>query len=181
MIEVICKCAKARKLPESAVGTRIECPKCNQPVFIVSGELVPEGAGSADFDASLIAVEGPLIGAKYLLGGVADIQLGKMADRQIVLAGKQVSRQHCRLVRIDFGPSRWKVVDDKSTNGLFVNGERISEHELKSGDQIRVGENVLLYGVSKLRKIAVAGGKDLRRLRYSSQDRSTTADQPGIG
>ena len=79
MIEVICKCAKARKLPESAVGTRVECPKCNQFVFIVSGELVPDGAGSADFDASLIVIEGaPLIGAKFLLGGVADIQLGNL-------------------------------------------------------------------------------------------------------
>ena len=42
--------------------------------------------------------------------------------------------------RLDFGPSRWKILDNSSTNGLFVNGQRVSEHELADSDTVTVGD-----------------------------------------
>ena len=103
MIDAICGCAKPRKVPESAVGKRFKCPGCSKVIAIVSGEQVPEGSGAGDFDAALEVAGGPeLAGASLLLGGVADIQIGKLADRQIVLNGAKVSRAHCKLQRVDF-------------------------------------------------------------------------------
>lgn len=52
------------------------------------------------------------------------------------------SRQHVRVVRSPGGAS---VVDLGSRNGTFVNGERIRECELQSGDVLRVGGTLLLY------------------------------------
>ncbi|HEX4795689.1 MAG TPA: rhomboid family intramembrane serine protease [Humisphaera sp.] len=147
MIEVICGCAVPRKLPESAVGKKFRCPGCSKIIQIVSGEQLAEGNGGGDFDAGLEITAGPdQVGTRILLGGVADVQIGKLADRQIILNATKVSRAHCKLQRVDFGPSKWKVVDNKSTNGLFVNGQRVlTEEELHDDDVISVGEFELKF------------------------------------
>src|SRR5258706_7995144 len=56
------------------------------------------------------------------------------------------SRQHCRLSRVDFGPSKWSITDNQSTNGLFVNGRRVEFKELSDGDVIRIGQYELQFG-----------------------------------
>ncbi len=123
------------------VGKRSPCPLCQQTIALISGETLPVGGGAGDFDAGLIVTAGPRdVGMQLLLGGVADVQIGKLPERQIVLHGGLVSRLHCKLSRIDFEPSRWKVTDNHSTNGLFVNGERVSERVLEEGDVVSVGE-----------------------------------------
>lgn len=146
MIELLCGCAAPRRVPESTVGKRLKCPSCLQTVQIVCAEALGEGAGAGDFDAGLTVVAGPGdVGVRFLLGGVADIQIGKLVDRHIVLPGNKVSRGHCMLVRADFGPSRWKIVDNRSTNGVLVNGQRVAEHELQEGDAITIGEYQLEF------------------------------------
>ena len=129
---------------------------------IISGEPLAEGAGVGDFDAALVADEGSTLAVgQYVLGGVAEISIGKAPECNIVLPGTMVSRRHCTLVRVDFGPSRWKIVDQKSTNGLFVNGQRVAEHELADGDAIRIGEFGFTY------RIEVAEDNSLEILEQS--------------
>ena len=148
MIEVRCGCGKRGGAPEEAVGKRTRCNGCGKILQIVSGEAVAPGAGLGDFDAALVAEDASATPAgRYVLGGIADIGIGKLADRQIVLAGQKVSRRHCKLVRVDFGPSRWKIVDEGSTNGLFVNEQRVTEQELRNGDVVRIGELCFRYCV----------------------------------
>jgi len=73
-------------LPESAIGTPFCCPHCQQTIQLVSGEALAEGAGTGDFDAWLTVAAGPgLVGTRLLLGGVADVLIGKRPDCQIVL------------------------------------------------------------------------------------------------
>ena len=146
MIDVPCGCASFRRVSEASVDQRIKCPACDRDIHLVCGEALSEGAGAGDFDAGLIVRAGPRdVGTHLVLGGVADVSLGKLPACHVVLPGTLVSRQHCRLVRVDFGPSRWKLVDCRSTNGLFVNGERITERELHDGDIVRVGEYEFQY------------------------------------
>lgn len=128
------------------MGKRVKCPACLQPLQIVCAETLAEGNGTGDFDAMLLIVAGPQdVGVRFLLGGVADIEIGKLTDRHILLPGSKVSREHCDLSRIDFGPSRWKIIDNRSTNGVLVNGQRIAEHELQDGDAITIGEYQLEF------------------------------------
>ena len=47
-----------------------------------------------------------------------------------------MSRLHCRLTA---GAAELEVIDLESTNGTFVNGERIDRATLKGGDRLGVG------------------------------------------
>jgi hypothetical protein len=75
----------------------------------------------------------------------AAITVGRRAEMNLPLAwDSEVSGLHAELRRI--GPE-WTIVDDGlSTNGTYVNGQRISGRQrLKDDDRIRVGRTVLVY------------------------------------
>jgi DNA-binding CsgD family transcriptional regulator len=57
---------------------------------------------------------------------------------------REVSRIHAELVRVGRG---WGVVDDGlSSNGTYLNGERLSgRRRLSGGDEIRVGQTTLVF------------------------------------
>ena len=45
---------------------------------------------------------------------------------------------------------RLKIIDNNSTNGIYINNEIKNEHELKSGDKIQIGKySLLLTEVTK--------------------------------
>lgn len=67
---------------------------------------------------------------------------------EINLDNPQVSRFHAWLGRLPSG--RHMLRDVGSTNGTFVNGQRISEHELRPGDVIQIGVFKLVYKVTSL-------------------------------
>ncbi len=62
--------------------------------------------------------------------------IGRKEGCDIVLASVDVSRQHAE---VRYERERWIVRDLGSSNGTFVGSERISEHELRSGERIRIG------------------------------------------
>ncbi len=62
--------------------------------------------------------------------------IGRKEVCDIVLASVDVSRQHAE-VRFERG--RWVVRDLGSSNGTFVGAARVTEHELRSGDRLRIG------------------------------------------
>ena len=148
MIETLCGCGATLRAHETAVGFDVPCNTCNRPARLIAAEPIPVGTGIGDFDTRLIVEDGPgMIGHTFALGGVPDLTLGKSSDRHVPLAGSAVSRSHAKMVRLDFGPSRWKVVDTASRNGVYVNDEPVGEVELKNGDRVRIGEYVLRYSV----------------------------------
>ena len=53
-----------------------------------------------------------------------------------------VSRRHALIVRQADGV---RVLDDRSLNGVFVNGERVEWRELHDGDEIVVGRHTLYF------------------------------------
>ena len=53
-----------------------------------------------------------------------------------------VSRRHALIVRNVDGV---RVLDDRSLNGVFVNGARVEWSPLAHGDEIRVGRHRLYY------------------------------------
>jgi hypothetical protein len=145
MIEVTC-CTEKIQIPEDSIGKKVRCPACGRVIQLVSAEKLFPSASGGDFDAALELIDGPQAAAsRYFLGGVADIHIGKLAACQITLPGERISRDHCRLVRLDFGPPRWKIVDQSSTNGVIVDGTRITEHTLSDGDFIQIGEYSFRY------------------------------------
>ena len=71
---------------------------------------------------------------RILPGNIKTIGRARRAD--FIVEAPLVSRLHCRLTA---GASELEVVDLESTNGTFVNGERISRVTLRSGDRLGVG------------------------------------------
>lgn len=157
MIEAKCECGVGCSAAESGITSPLPpCPRCGRAVRFVCAEPLAEGQGAGDFDARLVFVSGPdRAGEQVLLGGVCEIEIGKLPERHLQLTGQKVSRLHCKLLRLDFGPSRWSLEDNRSTNGLFVNGQRVtSPIELRDGDIIRVGEYSLRYATDAVRAAA---------------------------
>jgi FHA domain/von Willebrand factor type A domain len=77
------------------------------------------------------------MGSKYLINKTA-IRIGRSKDNDICLLNDSVSSHHAEL-HIKRGVSFF-IVDLGSTNGVMVNGEKISQHELFDGDLIELGE-----------------------------------------
>ena len=147
MIVVQCACGWQWSRPETAPKTTRTCDRCGRNLTLACAEPLPPGAGAGDFDAYLEILSGPeRVGERLHLGGVADIPLGRLDANPIHLSGHKVSRQHGRLARVDFGPSRWSVADNDSAHGLFINDHRITFRELRDGDVLRVGDYELRYG-----------------------------------
>jgi membrane associated rhomboid family serine protease len=147
MIETTCQCGAGIVQPETSVGEELTCERCGTSIHLIAGEALPEGAGAGDFDARLLVVAGPSrLGEQFLLGGVPELTAGKLAERSVPLAGgKMVSRHHCTFRRLDFGPSRWEIIDNNSSNGTWVDGQKISSIELRDGAMITLGEYQLKY------------------------------------
>ena len=74
--------------------------------------------------------------------------LGRDDEADIILDDPGISRRHTELrVSID-GPGFITVIRDLgSTNGTFINGERVDHEHLEDGDQITVGRTSMTYRV----------------------------------
>ncbi len=67
--------------------------------------------------------------------------LGRGKDNDLQFEASKMSRTHALLLKDDEG---YRIIDQQSTNHVFVNGEQISQHALKSGDRIQLADSVLL-------------------------------------
>lgn len=81
-------------------------------------------------------IGGSEVGRRYLIGG-AGVSLGRAPPADIVLGDSEVSRLHCRLA---MSGEALVVTDLNSTNGTFVDGQRVTEPApLAVGAILRVG------------------------------------------
>ena len=83
---------------------------------------------------------------KYSLSGIAEITIGKAEDNLIAVNGLGlVSAHHARISRT---PEGW-LLEDISTNGTYVDGERLSASRLlRFGDCINIfGTRIVFLGV----------------------------------
>lgn len=70
------------------------------------------------------------------------ISLGRNHENDIVLDDARISRFHAQ-IRLRFG--HYTLFDTDSQAGTFVNDVRIQEHQLQSGDVIRIGGSSFVY------------------------------------
>ena len=84
---------------------------------------------------------GPLADSIYFLTE-AEIRIGRDPSNSLAISDLSLSRRHCVLSREEGG---YKLRDLESRNGTFVNGGAVSERRLQHGDQIAVGDSVLIF------------------------------------
>lgn len=89
----------------------------------------------------LIMREGPTPGLVYDLLKT-EVMIGRDLTNDFVINDAEVSRKHV-ILRLEGGS--YVIEDQGSTNGTFINGQRLmGPHSLSVGEQITLGENVAM-------------------------------------
>jgi tRNA A-37 threonylcarbamoyl transferase component Bud32 len=95
---------------------------------------------------TLRVLAGPYAGRSFTFEQHDTFLIGRSSDAHMHLPDDRFfSRNHCLL---EIAPPRCFLRDLGSTNGTYVNNERVREAFLKSGDRLQGGETVLLVEVT---------------------------------
>jgi pSer/pThr/pTyr-binding forkhead associated (FHA) protein len=123
--------------PAAADGTteRFDPVACLDERTRHQAKTAPEGSGR------YIEVQGTQETLLIPLGGEV-VHIGRGLSADLHLDESSVSRRHAILVPRSSGA---RILDDRSSNGTFVNGRRIFQQDLRDGDVIVVGRVVLRY------------------------------------
>jgi predicted RNA-binding Zn-ribbon protein involved in translation (DUF1610 family) len=172
------RCATCgRELPVGADGIPLDCPDCAKREFTQSSSLrtaqtsvieIPGEEPVSDWLTELhdeLTEAGQYLAYRTPAGEVKCFQLqrewtriGRSLAADVRFDDPTVSRRHALIVRQADG---LRVLDDRSLNGVFVNGERVEWSTLADGDEIVIGRHHLHFleipVVSGMRPAAVSG------------------------
>ncbi len=103
-------------------------------------ETAPKGPPTKGRSYVLRFISGKYQGGEFPLVVDKQIIVGRSSDLDMVLVEDMVSRKHAR---IQMQPDAIWIEDLGSTNGTFVNGEKIKRAKLKEGDRVLIGTSIL--------------------------------------
>ena len=128
--------------------------------------------------ASLLVRSGPLKGRRLPVK-VPVVNIGRADFNDVVIADPSVSTSHAKLQRRD---DVWVLSDLGSTNGTFVEGERVStDTVLVSGTTIKFGEVAVLFEpLDESAPIRRSSGTQVLSAVLPT-DEHATASEPGSG
>jgi pSer/pThr/pTyr-binding forkhead associated (FHA) protein len=85
-------------------------------------------------------ISGKYQGGEFPLPPNSEIVVGRSSDLDMVLVEDMVSRRHAK---ITVNGDNVTIQDLGSTNGTFVNGERIERMSLTDGDRVLIGTSII--------------------------------------
>ncbi|MFC1610182.1 FHA domain-containing protein [Myxococcota bacterium] len=85
-------------------------------------------------------ISGKYQGGEFPIPEEGELLIGRASDLDLVLVEDMVSRKHAKLMST---AGNLSIMDLGSTNGTFVNGEKIRRSELKKNDRILIGTSIL--------------------------------------
>jgi pSer/pThr/pTyr-binding forkhead associated (FHA) protein len=83
----------------------------------------------------LVGLAGPFRGKEFYLMRT-EVKFGRTDENDIVMDHQSVSRSHAKFVLDD---GQWKVIDNKSANGVRVNGDEYAVSNINPGDTLELG------------------------------------------
>jgi len=98
-------------------------------------------SGSPAKTYALKFISGKYQGGEFPLKAEKQIVIGRSSELDMVLVEDMVSRKHARIMVN--GTGTISIEDLGSTNGTFVNGEKVKQATLKEGDRILIGTSIL--------------------------------------
>ncbi|HYO59502.1 DUF4388 domain-containing protein [Archangium sp.] len=98
-------------------------------------------SGSPAKTYALKFISGKYQGGEFPLKVEKQVVIGRSSELDMVLVEDMVSRKHARI--IVNGAGQISIEDLGSTNGTFVNGEKVKQATLKEGDRILIGTSIL--------------------------------------
>ncbi|MBA2379132.1 MAG: FHA domain-containing protein [Blastocatellia bacterium] len=121
--------AGQRAIPESQSVVGAEASSKTM-VFRMDGSAVKPTASSSE----------PQLLMSLAFGDQDELRIGRTSANEITLDGLQISNKHARLVR---SGGEIFVEDLNSTNGVFVNGSRVSRQAIRPEDSVQIGSFLL--------------------------------------
>ena len=145
-----------------AVDELPTCPNCGGTEFVRASlfttaqttivELTPEAEDQAWLDELREGLDEPGQYLAYRAPSSDDVtvfalqrewtRIGRSLAADIRFDDPTVSRRHALIVR---QPDGLRVLDDRSLNGVFVNGERVEWSTLADGDEVVIGRHHLHF------------------------------------
>jgi hypothetical protein len=122
-------------------------------------------------------ISGKYQGGEFPIRMNREIIIGRSSDLDMVLVEDMVSRRHAKITSTDH---EVYIQDLGSTNGTFVNGEKISRSRLNEGDRILVGTSIMKVVGADERSYSQTEAEARRRLEAGAQ-RQSTAGRPMSG
>ncbi len=104
---------------------------------------------------------GPAAGKRFPLYKDV-ITIGRLEDNDICLQDTLISKHHARVIAHQ---SAYLLEDLGSSNGTFVNGERITSHLLSDGDVVYLGDTTLTFwsGMGAVESVAGTPAKGMKK------------------
>jgi pSer/pThr/pTyr-binding forkhead associated (FHA) protein len=122
-------------------------------------------------------ISGKYQGGEFPIRMNREIIIGRSSDLDMVLVEDMVSRRHAKITSTDM---EVYIQDLGSTNGTFVNGEKISRSRLNEGDRVLVGTSIMKVVGADERSFSQTEAEARRRLEAGAQ-RQSTAGRPMSG
>jgi hypothetical protein len=114
-------------------------------------------------------ISGKYQGGEFPLAASSEVIVGRSSDLDMVLVEDMVSRRHAK---ITVASDQVTIQDLGSTNGTFVNGERIKRANLNDGDRVLIGTSIIKL-VTTDAAPAAAAAQSGRKLQEVAAHRRT--------
>lgn len=116
-------------------------------------------------------ISGKYQGGEFPLVPGRDVVVGRSAELDMVLVEDMVSRKHARL---STDGDQIIITDLGSTNGTFVNGEKVRQARLQEGDRVLIGTSILKLVVSGQAQLQTEQARQELQARGQREQRSST-------
>ncbi len=126
---------------------------------------------------TLTVEAGPDVGKRFTII-VGETGIGRSIDNDVILTDIAVSRKHLKILRDDSGEVQFQ--DLGSGNGSTVNGVRVRNGVLRSGDRIEIGETRFILHIPSAAELRGARERTNTAPAGGGYDGDTTAP-PQLG
>ena len=134
----------------------------------------PRDETSKDFVTRIeVRHQGEIVGEYQFEAG--RVIAGRASDNEIFIKSKFVSRHHAQLISSDEGCT---VEDLNSTNGIYIDDERVKRRKLADGDVVSMGLHELVY--TDLRQSSTDDSGDLPILDKDLEDLADDGNEPSV-
>jgi serine/threonine protein kinase len=103
----------------------------------------------------LVVIAGPETGRVFSLNDGQSLVIGRSQASNTQISDPRMSRVHCQ-VQVDGGQT-W-LLDNASSSGTLVAGERITRHELRPGDVFQVGDTQIRFQLETHQEASTLAG-----------------------
>ena len=122
-------------------------------------------------------ISGKYQGGEFPLRPHREIVIGRSSELDMVLVEDMVSRKHAKIITDD---KTVTIQDLGSTNGTFVNGEKVRTCEIKDGDRILIGTSIIkLVAMAGEQSNSITENEARSRLAVAANKRPPTKSMSG--